>query len=149
MDADLQHPPDKLNDIYEKLKEGYDIVVASRYTDGGSPGNRKPLRGLISRVAAALAKTYIRNARNTTDPLSGFFGFKRGLRLNINEQWRGYKTLLFLIASNPNAKIGEIPYKFVEREKGESKIVSGLDFMRIYLTELVLIKRVELRSRIK
>ena len=149
MDADLQHPPDKLNDIYEKLKEGYDIVVASRYTDGGSPGNRKPLRGLISRVAGALAKTYIRNARNTTDPLSGFFGFKKELRLNINEQWRGYKTLLFLIASNPNAKIGEIPYKFVERERGESKIVSGLDFMRIYLTELVLIKRVELRSRIK
>jgi dolichol-phosphate mannosyltransferase len=107
------------------------------------------LRGLISRVAAALAKTYIKNARNTTDPLSGFFGFKKELRLNINEQWRGYKTLLFLIASNPNAKIGEIPYKFVEREKGESKIVSGLDFMRIYLTELVLIKRVELRSRIK
>jgi dolichol-phosphate mannosyltransferase len=149
MDADLQHPPDKLNDIYEKLKEGYDIVVASRYTYGGSPGNRKPLRGLISRVAAALAKTYIKNARNTTDPLSGFFGFKKELRLNIEEQWRGYKTLLFLIASNPNAKIGEIPYTFVEREKGESKIVSGLDFMRIYLTELLLIKRVELRSRIK
>jgi len=126
MDADLQHPSDKLNDIYEKLKEGYDIVVASRYTDGGSPGNRKPLRGLISRVAGALAKTYIRNARKTTDPLSGFFGFKKELRLNIDER-RRYKTLLFLIASNPNAKIGEIPYTFVEREKGESKIVSGFD----------------------
>jgi dolichol-phosphate mannosyltransferase len=148
MDADLQHPPDNLNDIYEKLKEGYDIVVASRYTDGGSPGNRKPLRGLILSVADVLAKTYIRNARNTTDPLSGFFGFKKELRLNIDER-RGYKTLLFLIASNPNAKIGEIPYTFVERESGESKIFSGLDFMGIYLTELVLIKRVELRSRIK
>ena len=126
MDADLQHPPDNLNDIYEKLKEGYDIVVASRYTDVSSPGNRKAMRGLISSVAGALAETYIRNARNTTDPLSGFFGFKKELRLNIDER-RRYKTLLFLIASNPNAKIGEIPYTFVEREKGESKIVSGFD----------------------
>jgi dolichol-phosphate mannosyltransferase len=147
MDADLQHPAEKINDIYKKLNEGYDIVVASRYTDGGSPGNRKPVRGLISRVAAAMAKTYIRNARKTTDPLSGFFGFKNGLKLIIDERWRGYKTLLFLIASNPDARITEIPYKFNERISGESKIVSGLDFLRIYIIELVLIKRVEARSK--
>ena len=46
--------------------------------------------------------------------------------MNIDER-RGYKTLLFLIASNPNAKIGEIPYTFVERERDESKIVSDFD----------------------
>jgi dolichol-phosphate mannosyltransferase len=146
MDADLQHPAEKINDIYKKLNEGYDIVVASRYTDGGSPGNRKPVRGLISRVASALAKTYIRNARKITDPLSGFFGFRRGLRLDIDDRWRGYKTLLFLIASNPDINIGEIPYRFIERDRGNSKIVNGIDFIRIYLTELFLIKRVEIKS---
>ena len=69
------------------------------------------------------------------------------MKLNIDERWRGYKTLLFLIASNPGARIGDVPYAFMERDVGRSKIVSGADFIMTYLTELVLIKRVEIRAR--
>jgi len=47
MDADDQHPPEYLNTIYNKLMNGYDIVVASRYAKGGSAGDRKSTRGLI------------------------------------------------------------------------------------------------------
>jgi len=147
IDADLQHPVERINDIVAKLKEGYDIVVASRYAPGGSTGNRKPVRGLISRVAAMMAKVFIENSGKTTDPLSGFFGFRREMKLNIDERWRGYKTLLFLIASNPGARIGDVPYVFMERNVGRSKIVDGADFIMRYLTELVLIKRVEIKAR--
>lgn len=147
VDADLQHPIEKIKDIYEKLNDGYDIVVASRFVDNASPGNRKGERGLISRVAAALARTSIRSARKTSDPLSGYFGFKNSLSFKINEKWRGYKTLLFLIASNPRAKIGDVSYKFCERVGGKSKIVSGLDFIRVYLTELILVKRIEIKAK--
>ncbi|MEM3449892.1 MAG: glycosyltransferase [Nitrososphaerota archaeon] len=147
MDADMQHPPEKIKDIFNKLLDGYDIVVASRYADGGSTGNRKAIRGLISRVAEFLARILIRNANLTTDPLSGFFGFRRGLNLNIDEKWRGHKTLLFLLASNPGVVVSEIPYRFNERSVGESKIVNGLDFIISYMRELILVKKVEMKSR--
>ena len=32
MDADMQHPPELLSTMYDKIQEGYDLVVASRYT---------------------------------------------------------------------------------------------------------------------
>jgi dolichol-phosphate mannosyltransferase len=147
MDADLQHPVDKVNDIYEKLKQGYDIVVASRYMSGGSTGNRKAVRGLISRVAGAIAHIIVKNSRGTSDPLSGFYGFRSGLRMDIDQRWRGYKTLLFLLASNPGTRITEIPYVFRERDKGDSKIVDGMDFILTYLIELFLVKRVEVKVR--
>lgn len=147
MDADLQHPVDKLNEIYENLVAGHDIVVASRYIDGGSVGKRDTLRGVISRVANLFAKIFLVSARKTTDPLSGFFGFRKGLTLKINEKWRGYKSLLFLLSSNPNARVKDVPYRFRERSNGDSKIVSGFEFIRIYLTELILAKRLEISSR--
>lgn len=147
MDTDLQHPVDKLNEIYEILLAGYDIVVASRYIDGGSVGKRDTLRGVISRVAKFFAKIFLVHARKTTDPISGFFGFRKGLTLKINEKWRGYESLLFLLSSNPKARVKDVPYRFRERSNGDSKIVSGFEFIRIYLTELILAKRLEISSR--
>ena len=147
MDADLQHPGEKLSEIYEKLNEGYDIVVASRYVDGGSTGRREPLRGLVSRLAEFYAKLFLAGAKKTTDPLSGYFGFKRGLKLEVNERWRGYKSLLFLLSSNPDAKVKDVPYKFLERADGTSKIVGSAEFMRIYLSEIILAKRLEVKNR--
>jgi len=146
MDSDLQHPVDAINDIVKKLDEGCDICVASRYSPGGSPGNRKPIRGLISRVAEYMARIMIRGANKTSDPLSGYFGFRTGLNFFIDERWRGYKTLLFLLASNPRARVCDVPYRFREREKGESKIVSGIGFLLRYTTEIILIKRTEMKA---
>src|SRR3990170_547163 len=39
MDADMQHPPEILPKLYRKLSAGYDLVVASRYVDGGGVEN--------------------------------------------------------------------------------------------------------------
>jgi len=147
MDADLQHPPEIINEIYENLKKGYDIVVASRYYNDQAKTKRDPVRGVISRVAEELARITLKNTKKTTDPLSGYFGFKKGLNLPINEKWRGYKTLLYILSANPEAKVKDIPYIFLEREKGESKIAKGIDFIRIYLTELILAKRIEVRAK--
>ncbi len=147
LDADLQHPPEKINKIYENLKKGYDVVVASRYKNDDAKTKRDPVRGVISRVAEFLAIIILKNAKKTTDPLSGYFGFKKGLNLPINEKWRGYKILLFILSANPNAKVYDVPYIFLERENGESKITKGIDFLRIYLTELLLAKKIEIKSK--
>jgi dolichol-phosphate mannosyltransferase len=147
MDADLQHPPEIIKEIYENLQKGYDIVVASRYYNEQAKTKRSPIRGVISRVAEELAKVILKNTKKTTDPLSGYFGFKKGLNLPINEKWRGYKILLYILSANPDVKVKDVPYIFLERKKGESKVAKGIDFIRIYLTELILAKRIELRAK--
>ena len=53
--------------------------------------------------------------------------------------------LLFILSSNTHAKVKDIPYKFNERSSGESKIVNGFEFVRLYLTEIILAKRMEIR----
>jgi dolichol-phosphate mannosyltransferase len=147
MDSDLQHPPDLIPQIYEKLVSGYDIVTASRYVNGGSTGNRNAVRGVISRVASFLAKMLLKTTRKTTDPLSGYFGFRKTLFRPINDKWRGYKLQLFILAENPSAQCYDIPYRFKERESGKSKVTDGSRFLINYLTELILAKKVELVYR--
>ena len=78
--------------------------------------------------------------------MSGYFGFKNGLKLDIKKEWRGYEIGIFLRANNWDVKIKEIPYKFVEREKGNSKVTSSPDFIKIYLIELLRAKKVEIIS---
>ena len=144
MDADLQHPPSYLLDIYNDLLKNYDIVIASRYCKNGSPGNRKVVRGIISRTATFMAQFLLRSSRNIKDPLSGYFGFKNGLKLKVRNDWRGYEIGMFLRASNTNLKIREIPYKFAEREKGKSKVTSNPDFVKVYMVELLRARKVEI-----
>ncbi len=147
MDADGQHPPSIINEIYGKLKGGYDVVIASRYAAGGSTGNRHAHRALISRVAHLLAIISLKSARRTTDPMSGYFGFRRSLKFFANERWFGYKTLLYLLSSNPNARVLDVPYVFRERASGESKIVTNVGFIITYIRELIHIKAVEMRVK--
>ena len=146
MDADLQHPPSYLMNIYDALLKNYDIVIASRYCKNGSPGNRKVVRGIISRTATFIAQLLLRSSRDIKDPLSGYFGFKNGLKLEIRDDWRGYEIGIFLRASNNNLKIKEIPYKFAERERGQSKVTSNPDFVKIYMVELLRARKVEIIS---
>ncbi len=146
LDADLQHPPEIINEIYKKLSQGYEIVVASRFVRDGPRAKRNPARGLVSRVAESLAKSFLKGARRTSDPLSGYFGVNSKLKLEINEKWRGFKMLLFILSFNPKARTIDVPYRFQERVNGKSKIANGLDFIRIYLTELILAKKIEMNG---
>ena len=50
MDADLQHPPEVLPLMFEKVRYGYDIVVASRYVDGGDIESWSVLRRRLLRL---------------------------------------------------------------------------------------------------
>jgi len=147
MDSDLQHPADLIPPILHSLKQGYDVVVASRYKPGGSPGPRSPWRGLISRVAAVMARRAVRNARGLSDPVSGFFGVRRDGFAPIDGCVRGFETLLFVLASADNPNVTEIPYCFQERGNGESKVLRGWTFLRVFLVQLLVAKRLELEIR--
>src|SRR5215213_4368552 len=70
MDADLQHPPEKIPELLAMLDAGADFVIGSRYVPGGSTAERwGPLRKVNSWAATLLARPF---AGNTHDPMSGF-----------------------------------------------------------------------------
>lgn len=142
MDADLQHPVETVPRIIDLLRSGAGLVIASRYAPGGSDGERSPYRLLVSLGAHFLLKALVSPSRSVSDPMSGFFGFQRPMFVPPDPRWRGFKLLPFLVVSCPQSLVREIPYSFRCRANGESKIVgSDLKFVRVYLTEILLVGR--------
>jgi len=143
MDADLQHPPEVLPTMVRSLENGSALVVGSRYAEGGSAGPRSVFRAIISRGAERIAKVFLPEARALTDPVSGLFGFRREVFRPLDPQWRGYKLLLFLLVMARGQGVAEVGFRFELRGSGASKVMQNYRFIRFFLTELVLAKRLE------
>jgi len=126
MDADLQHPPELLPRLYQKLLDGADVVVASRYAGGevlGWPLHRR----LVSAVATAMAHVLLPRTKRVKDPLSGYFLAKRAVVEGIDLKPKGYKILLEVLAKGRYSSVEEVPFTFGRRERGSSKLrVSGI-----------------------
>ena len=75
MDADFSHNPKYIPDFVKKIKEGYDVVLGSRYVTGGGIGNWGFHRTVISKGANYLAKLILR--LNTKDNTTGYRAYKR------------------------------------------------------------------------
>jgi dolichol-phosphate mannosyltransferase len=118
MDADLQHPPEVLPDIVKAL-ENHDFVMASRYIKGGSPGEWKLSRKIVSKGATLMAFPI---ARKVKDPMSGFFGFKRAVVDLTSLSPTGWKIGLEILVRSKFKAVTEVPYTFVPRAHGESKL---------------------------
>ncbi len=143
MDSDLQHPPELLPQMILELQHGAALVVASRYASGGSPGRRSVGRILLSRGAEWTAKLLLADARGLTDPVSGLFAFRRAIFRPVNPLYRGYKLLLFVLVMSHGHRVAEVPYRFVPRATGSSKVTAGFGFIPAFLVEVLLAKRLE------
>ena len=123
MDADLQHDESLLPRLFEAARDGgADVVVASRYMEGGSTGELDAGRVRISRLASALGGVL---CKGLTDPMSGFFVVRRSFldRVVRRVYGRGFKILLDLIAAaRGQVRIAELPYRMRSRQRGESKL---------------------------
>ena len=120
MDSDGQHTPRTIPEIYKKLINGADIVVASRFAKGGSPGRMSPYRQLVTKTFIKTA--YIMGVKSTNDPMSGFFGINKNIVEGLKLKPFKWKILYELLYKNRNKKIKivEIPYTFQRREEGIS-----------------------------
>jgi dolichol-phosphate mannosyltransferase len=124
MDADLQHPPEKLPELLAPLENpsnGVDFVLGSRHVAGGSTGEKWGLfRKLNSRVATMLASPF---AGPTRDPMSGFFALRRETLEGAQRLTPlGYKIGLELMCKCRVKRVHEIPIHFAERTRGQSKL---------------------------
>ena len=127
MDSDFSHPPKIIPQLVEEIKtSGYDIAIASRYTEGGEVSGWSTKRKLISKGATGIAKAGL--GVNESDPMSGFFAFKRKILEGIKFDAIGYKMLLEILVKTKGAKVKEIPYTFTDRARGSSKLDSSTMF---------------------
>ncbi len=124
MDSDLQHPPEVLPHLFERLRAtSADIVIASRYVEHGSVSEWKLRRRIISWTATKMAYLLLpERIRRVRDPMSGFFLMRRSVLAGASLRPRGYKILLEILAQGSYQRVEEVPYMFEERAAGGSKI---------------------------
>ena len=121
MDSDFSHPPDMIPKMLDKIEETQcDVVIASRYVEGGDIQGWSTKRKLISKAATEIAKKGL--GVQADDPMSGFFAFKKNLIKDVSFDAIGYKVLLELLVKTNAKKIQEIPYTFTDRKFGSSKL---------------------------
>lgn len=141
MDADLQHDETILPLMLDAARSNpeTDLVVASRYADGGSLGALTPRRRRISAAATRLSRMILKSV--PSDPMSGFFLIRREAfdRCVRRLSGIGFKILLDVLASSPRPlRLQEVAYTFRDRARGESKLDTRVawDFVMLLLHKL-------------
>jgi dolichol-phosphate mannosyltransferase len=119
IDADLSHPPALIPLMYQEIMGGNDIVIGSRYMDGGGIKKWPIKRRVISLGATFLGRLLF---PDFSDPVSGFFAIRKSVVANATLKPRGYKILLEVLGKGTWEKDKEIPFEFVDREIGSSKL---------------------------
>ena len=140
IDADLQHDETQLPKMVALLRSGEaELVVGSRYIEGGSADSFNKQRAGASQLATEVARRVLKV--EVADPMSGFFMIRRDRfeQLAPELSIQGFKILLDVIATaQGKLRTIEIPYTFGSRQHGESKLDSmvALDFLGLVLAKL-------------
>ena len=123
MDADLQHPPELLEEMYsEAMETGSDVVVGSRFCRGGDKGTFSRMRSALSRVSTRAAMLlFPTRLWHVTDPMSGCFIVRRDAVDLDCLRPRGFKILLEILVRTPGLRVSEVPLGFGERNAGHTK----------------------------
>lgn len=139
IDADLQHPPEKILGLLEKaIATDADIVAGTRYSKGGSTmglGSLKTCYGIYRRAVSLGVKYFTQiifiQTRKTSDPLGGFFLFKKSILEGVKLQPKGFKILVEMLMRTKYKKVEEVSYTFLLRENDDSKatIAQGLEYI--------------------
>jgi dolichol-phosphate mannosyltransferase len=139
MDADLQHDETQLPKMLALLQGGNaELVIGSRYIEGGSADSFDRKRAGASALATEVAKRVL--GVRVADPMSGFFMIRRDRFEQLAPQLsvQGFKILLDVIATaHGELRTVEVPYSFGARLHGESKLDSmvALDFLGLVVAK--------------
>jgi dolichol-phosphate mannosyltransferase len=139
MDADLQHDETQLPKMLSLLQGGQaELVVGSRYIEGGSADSFDKSRAGASAFATSIARRVL--GVSIADPMSGFFMIRadRFEEVAPKLSTQGFKILLDIVATaEGKLKTVEIPFTFGSRLHGESKLDSmvALDFLGLVLAK--------------
>lgn len=127
MDADLSHDPHKIPEFLEKIDGGYDMVIGTRYTQGGSiPGNW-PIQRKAFSIFGNLLVRFILMRFKIHDWTGGFRALKKEVFLKEKDELTSFRGYTFQVsflhkAVRDGFKIAEVPIHFTDRTLGRSKI---------------------------
>lgn len=136
MDADFSHDPADAGRLLERVADGADVAIGSRYVAGGSLDERWNLRRrLLSRWGNRLAR-WIGGLRGVSDCTAGFKAIRTeklraaGLR-DIRARGYVFQVELLHRLIRCGARVVEEPIHFRDRERGETKlgVASMLEFL--------------------
>lgn len=128
MDADLSHNPAQLPILMNAAKEN-DLVIGSRYMQGGSADSFGLLRTLNSKVAKFLS--WLMLGLTQTDPTSGYRVYRRSVLEHL--PWDAMispgpsiveETLYYI--KRLNCRITEVPIHYEDRRSGATKITLSI-----------------------
>lgn len=128
MDADFSHRPRYLPAIINGL-DRWDVVIGSRYVEGGGTENWGVIRRILSRGGGIYARTIL--GLPIQDLTAGFVGWRRealeGLDLeNIEASGYVFQIEMKYRAHQAGFSIHETPITFPDREVGESKMTTNI-----------------------
>ena len=151
LDADGQHLPEYITPMLQKMEEGYDMVIASRFVTEKKP---KTMRMLGSNLIAFAIR--LTTGQKIADPTSGMRLFNREMirefATNINYGPEP-DTVSFLLKQG--ARIGEVQVEMKERIASESYLnwAKSISYMLKMILSILVIqnfrKRTVLDDKIK
>lgn len=148
-DADLSHDPTKIPEFMKAIDEGADMVVGSRYIPGGGiPANWGIHRKFMSVVGNLVAQTLLTNFK-----IKDWTGGYRAIRKKVydvvvkkitEKELLGYTFQIGFLNAAVRAgfKIVEVPFQFIDRTIGESKL--PLNYMKDTLLYLIRLRATDL-----
>jgi len=124
MDCDFSHSPDDVPRLLAGARDA-DLVLGSRYVDGGSIGNWGVVRRLVSAGGSLYARVVL--GCPIRDLTGGFKCYRREVLETIDLDAIASKGYAFQIETTYRAlragfRVQEIPIHFVDREEGGSKM---------------------------
>jgi dolichol-phosphate mannosyltransferase len=142
MDCDFSHDPKYLPLLLQTAQAGADLVLGSRYVDGGGTVNWGPMRKLISRGGSLYARTILGIA--VRDLTGGFKCFRRKVLESIDlstvaGQGYAFQIEMTYRALKSGFRVVEVPIVFVDRRVGQSKMSK-----KIFVEALALVWRLRL-----
>ena len=146
-DADGQHRPEFIAPMLDKIQEGYDIVIASRFVTEKKPHS---LRMLGSNLISAAMK--LTTGHRVKDPTSGMRLFNKKMiaefALNMNYGPEP-DTISYLLKQG--ATIAEVQAKMDERIAGESylNMTKSMMYMLRMLLSILFIQNFRKRREVK
>jgi dolichol-phosphate mannosyltransferase len=120
--ADLSDTPETINALYDKIQEGYDLVVASRYCKGGAKIGGPRVKYWLSRLGNL--SLHRLSGIQTHDMTNAFIIHKRDILNSIHiRSTGGFEVTMEIIAKSfiLGASIAEVPTVNRDRAAGSSK----------------------------
>ncbi len=130
MDADFSHPPSAVVEMLKQIKE-YDVVVGSRYTEGGQLDEEWGWwRRFLSWWANEVWSRHLLGV-STCDITAGFKCWRRatllGIGLNrVTSNGYAFQVEMTYLSERLGYRIREIPIRFEDRRIGQSKMSTGV-----------------------